>query len=358
MTTIDTDVITTATTQSQSPTPCELLGVAAEETRRLVLPAMRAAFAELDPQVALVCAYHEGWVDLDGNLCDGDSGKLLRPTLALATAKAVGGTAADAVPVGVSVEAVHAFSLLHDDIMDRDETRRHRATAWKAFGVPMAILAGDAMLGLSMSVLLDAPSDRAMRATKRITHDTQRLIAGQRADLTFEVRDDVTLADYTAMAIGKTGALISASCALGAELAGADAATVDMFAWCGDRLGLAFQIVDDLLGIWGDDRTTGKPVLNDLRARKKSYPVLCALNGSGPATRRLREIYLGSGQLPESDVAEAAHLIEEAGGRERARRAVANGALEVTEAFDRLGLPKREHDILLAIVGAMTDRVR
>lgn len=358
MTTADIDVITTVTAPPpRRPTPPsrELLRNASAAARDLVLPAMRVAFEELDPQVGLVCAYHEGWVDPEGNVCAGDRGKLLRPTLALAVAEAVGGTASAAVPAGVSVEAVHAFSLIHDDIMDRDETRRHRATAWKAFGVPMAILAGDALLGLSLSVLLDAPSDRAaVRATRRIAHDTQRLIAGQRADLAFEVRDDVTLDDYITMAIGKTGALISAACALGAELAGADAATVDLFARCGDRLGLAFQIVDDVLGIWGNPSTTGKPVFSDLRSRKKTYPVVSALNGSGPTARRLRELYLGTGPL---QVEVVAHLVEEAGGLEHARRAVARCVAEVTEALNRLTLPRRQHDTLLAIVDGMTDRV-
>lgn len=359
MTTTDIDVITTAVPPPRRPTSPlrELFGNASARARDLVLPAMRVAFEELDPRIGLVCAYHEGWVDPEGNVRDGDCGKLLRPTLALAVAEAVGGTATAAVPAAVSVETVHAFSLIHDDIMDGDETRRHRATAWKAFGVPMAILAGDALLGLSLSVLLDAPPDRALRAIRRIAHDTQRLIAGQRADLAFEVRDDVTLDDYITMATGKTGALISASCALGAELAGADAATVDVFARCGERLGLAFQIVDDMLGIWGNAGTTGKPVLSDLRSRKKTYPVVSALNGSGPAARRLRELYLGTGLLPEDDVVEAAHLVEEAGGRERAHRAVARCAAEVTEALDRVDLPRRQHDTLLAIVAGMTDRV-
>lgn len=356
MTTTDIDVITTAIPPPRRPTSPsrELLSAASAAARELVLPAMRAAIDELDPRVGLLCAYHQGWVDADGNVRDGDRGKLLRPTLALAVAEAVGGTATAAVPAGVSVEAVHAFSLIHDDIMDRDETRRHRATVWKAFGVPMAMLAGDALLGLSTSVLLDVPADRVVRVLRRITGDTQRLIAGQAADLAFEVRDDVTVDDYTAMAIGKTGALISASCALGAELAGADAATVEVFARCGDRLGLAFQIVDDVLGIWGDAGTTGKPVFSDLRSRKKSYPVLCALNGSGPAARRLRELYFGTEPLQLENVA---HLVEEAGGREHARRAVARCAVEVAVALRRLGLPRRQHDTLLAIVEGMTDRV-
>ena len=340
------------------PPDDELVRAASEVARALVLPAMRGALDELDPGVRLMCAYHEGWVDAEGNPVQGDGGKLLRPTLALAVARAVGGTSEDAVPAGVAVHMVHAFSLLHDDIIDNDEERRHRATVWKVFGRQNAILAGDALLSLSQSVLAATPRAHATRAVRRIVRDTQRLITGQQDDLDFETRNDVAIEEYLDMAVGKTGALFSSSCALGAELAGAADDIVEALAWCGERLGLAFQIADDVLGIWGDVKVTGKPVFSDLRSRKKTYPVLVALHAEGVGSRRLREIYLAPGQLPVELVAETAVLVEEAGGRDLSELAVTRLVTGVIDVLDGLGISDAGRATLAAIARAMTCRVR
>ncbi|WP_354644738.1 polyprenyl synthetase family protein [Kitasatospora camelliae] len=258
-----------------------------ERCRELVDPALRRTVHGLHRDVRDVAAYAFGWCDLDGTARAAGGGKGLRPALALLTAEAVGGRPEAAVPGAVAVELVHVFSLLHDDIMDGDEQRRHRETAWKAFGVGRALLAGDALLALALAALTEnvghLPPNAVTAATALLADTLVELVNGQAADAAFELRPwtgprAVTVHEYTGMAAGKTGALLGCAAGLGALLAGAPAPTVAAMTRMGRDLGTAFQAVDDLLGIWGDPAVTGKPVFNDLRRRKKTLPLIHALS--------------------------------------------------------------------------------
>jgi geranylgeranyl diphosphate synthase type I len=284
-------------------------------SRDLVTPALRTAVTSLPASMRRITGYHFGWWDADGRAATGDSGKALRPALVLLAAAAVGGAPETAVPAAAAVELVHNFSLLHDDVMDNDATRRHRPTAWRVFGVPAAILAGDALLTLAFDVLAASGHPAAQDAMRALSAAVQDLVDGQSADTTFERRADVDLAECVRMAEHKTGALIGRSCELGAVFG---AGTVDQIAGLrnfGDRLGLAFQLVDDLLGIWGDPAVTGKPVYSDLRNRKKSLPVVAALNSDTPAGAALALLYQKESPLSDDELARAADLVDQAGGR-------------------------------------------
>jgi geranylgeranyl diphosphate synthase, type I len=284
-------------------------------SRDLVTPALRAAVNSLPASMRRITGYHFGWWDADGKAATGDSGKALRPALVLLAATAVGGTPETAVPTAVAVELVHNFSLLHDDVMDNDTERRHRPTAWTVFGVPAAILAGDALLTLAFDVLAASGHPAAQDAMRALSAAVQDLVDGQSADTAFERRSDVDLAECIRMAEHKTGALIARSCELGAVFGGGTMAQVSGLRSFGDRLGLAFQLVDDLLGIWGDPSVTGKPVYSDLRNRKKSLPVVAALNSGTPAGASLATLYHNESPLSDDELAHAADLIEQAGGR-------------------------------------------
>ncbi|MFC4048822.1 polyprenyl synthetase family protein [Actinomadura syzygii] len=283
--------------------------------RALVDQAMRAAAERLDPSIRKVVAYHLGWTDEHGRPAAA-GGKALRPALALLSGRAAGTSYETALPGAVAVEFVHAFSLLHDDIMDGDRTRRHRPAAWTVFGPSAAILGGDALLALSEELLLDENTRGSHWAARALTAATQRLISGQSFDLGFEQRDDVTLDECLTMAADKTGALLACSCSIGAMLGEGPADLVTELTGFGSEMGLAFQLVDDLLGIWGSPDTTGKPVLSDLRARKKSLPVVFALNAGTPESARLAELYARPGTASEDDLRETARLVEAAGGRD------------------------------------------
>jgi Geranylgeranyl pyrophosphate synthase len=281
--------------------------------RSLVDPALRAAVEQLDdPLMRRIASYQLGWCDADGSPTDA-GGKAIRPTLAVLASEAVCGAAEPGVAGAVAVELVHNFSLLHDDIMDRDVERRHRPTGWVAFGEGQAILAGNAMLTAAVDVVA-RQSPHAESAVAALLDTVQHLISGQSADLALEQCADATLDDVLAMEGGKTAALIAGSLALGAIGAGADDAVVTRLAEAGRLLGLAFQLVDDVLGVVGDPSVTGKSASSDVRAGKRSAPIVAALTSGTDAAARLAEL-LRAGP-PESDeaVAEAVRLIVAAGG--------------------------------------------
>ena len=327
-----------------------------ERARALTAPALRTAVQRLTPSIARVAAYHLGWVDAAGQPVAGNGGKAIRPALAVLSAEAVGAEARQALPGAVAVELVHNFSLLHDDLMDGDEERRHRPTAWKTFGPAMAILAGDALLALAEDVLLEAPGETGAPAARHLTEATDRLITGQAEDLSFEGRLDVSVDECMAMTGNKTGALLACASSIGAVLAGAPEPEVAAMSDFGHHLGLAFQAVDDLLGIWGQPEVTGKPTWNDLRQRKKSVPVAVALGARTPSSERLLGLLGGDGPLGEEDLALAAKLVEEAGGRDWTQRE-AERQLELALArLEAVTMPAATRDDLVSLARFVTTR--
>ncbi len=219
------------------------------------------------------------------------------------------------MPAAVALELVHNFSLLHDDVIDGDAIRRHRPTAWSVFGLGAAILAGDALLTLAFDVLATSGHPAAEQGARMLSAATQNLNDGQSADIAFEERADVDLPEVLRMAEAKTGALLGCACALGALFGGGSAGQVEHLRGFGERLGLAFQFVDDLLGIWGDPAVTGKLICSDLRNRKKSLPVVAALTSGTRAGRELAALYHRDRQLSDTELMRAAELIDIAGGR-------------------------------------------
>ncbi|MEV0804868.1 polyprenyl synthetase family protein [Micromonospora sp. NPDC050200] len=318
-----------------------------------VEPAIRALLDRLDPGNRLVGGYQLGYWNADESPAD-CQGKGLRPALALLSARAAGATPEAGVPAAAAVELAHNFSLLHDDVMDGDTERRHRPTAWTVFGVGPAILAGDALIGLAYEALAEVPGGRP--AAQRLAVDVRALVAGQAADLSFERRDDVTLDECLRMAADKTGALLASSCALGAVLYGGPPGLIDGLSRFGRHLGLAFQLVDDLLGIWGAPQRTGKPVGSDLRARKRTVPVVLAVTGGDRAGRSLAELYRSPAPLTDDDVVRASALIEAAGARERTEQWAWQEAERARAELDALDLPDDVRGEFLDIATFITGR--
>ncbi|MEU4659859.1 polyprenyl synthetase family protein [Streptomyces sp. NPDC023723] len=285
-----------------------------------LLPALREAVRTLPAAERRVAAYHRGWCEADGapRAAVAGGGKAVRPALTLLSALAMGAAPAVAVPGAVAVELVHDFTLLHDDVIDGDALRRHRPAAWSLFGTPAAVLTGDALLVTALRALADVPPGQAAAAVQELVGTLLELVEGQSRDVAFEKAPEVTVADYLAMAAGKTGALMGCACALGGMLAGADPARVGGLREFGRGLGVAFQCADDILGIWGRSARSGKPVGADLAAGKKTLPVVAALAAPGPAAARLRDLYRAPRPLRAADIDLARHLIEEAGGRQAA----------------------------------------
>jgi geranylgeranyl diphosphate synthase type I len=289
-----------------------------QTARDLTGPAIAEAVNRLSPAVRTVAAYHLGLADANGQPAPpgGSAGKALRPALALLSARSAGASAERAAPAAVAVELVHNFSLLHDDIMDGDTERRHRPTAWTVFGVGPAILAGDALLALAQDILLETPP-YGVWAARCLSAAVQRLIAGQGSDLAFERRDDVQVEECLEMAGDKTAALMACACSIGVIYLGAPASLAMSLSGFGAHAGLAFQLTDDLLGIWGAPEVTGKPVGSDLRARKKSVPVVAALTSGTEAGSDLAALLAKPEPLTEDEVTRATALVEAAGGKKR-----------------------------------------
>lgn len=326
------------------------------QARDLVGPATEAAISRLTPGVRKVAAYHYGYADADGNPVRKGSGKGLRPALALLSARAAGATADRGVTPAIAVELVHNFSLLHDDIMDNDLERHHRPTAWTVFGVGAAILAGDALLALANDLLLEDNAPGAPWAARCLSTAVQRLIAGQSEDLAFEKRGNVTLDECVEMAGDKTAALMACACTIGAVHVGAPPELAMGLAEFGGHIGLAFQLTDDLLGIWGATEVTGKPVRADLRARKKSLPVVAALTGGAAEADELAEMLAREDELSEKDLAHAADLVVKAGGKDWAEKEASDRFAAAAESLDGIGIPGEVRDEFMAIAEFITAR--
>ncbi|MEU4443419.1 family 2 encapsulin nanocompartment cargo protein polyprenyl transferase [Actinosynnema sp. NPDC050801] len=325
-------------------------------SRAGVDPALRTAVDRLPDSMRTITGYHFGWWDEHGRPTGADAGKAIRPALALLGAQAVGGAVDAALPAAVAVELAHNFSLLHDDVMDGDTTRRHRPTAWHVFGVNPAVLAGDALLTLATDVLAGSGHPQAQQAIRVLSGAVQRLLDGQSADLAFEERADVRLAECVRMAECKTGALLGASCALGALFGDGRPEQVEHLRSFGERVGLAFQFVDDLLGIWGDPEVTGKPVYSDLQNRKKSLPVVAALTSDTPAGRELHPLYHAEHQLTPAELARAAELIEESGARAWAQGRADDLLVRAREHLRAAGPAERAAQELEAVARLATRR--
>jgi geranylgeranyl diphosphate synthase, type I len=328
------------------------------EATAAVMPAIEAALAELHPSLAIVARYHRGIADADGRpAAAGGSGKALRGTIAMLAAEAAGDASAGPA-AATAVELVHDFSLLHDDVMDGDRTRRGRPAAWVVFGAGQAVLAGDALIVLAARVLASCGKDRAAQAVDTLMDATAELIDGQARDLALEGAERATVDDTLRMCAGKTGALLGCSAGLGALLGGGSAAVVDALAGFGRHLGLAFQARDDILGIWGLEPVTGKPAYGDLRRRKRSLPVTYALagvDGTAPALRRELD---AAPDAPDADVEQLAQRLERAGGRAQTEELAAHELAAALELLDGAGIPPDVRARLESVARFVTERDR
>jgi len=296
--------------------------------------------------------YHLGWEDRRGRPQEARHGKLLRPLLCVASCEAVGGDAETALPLAAALELLHNFSLIHDDIEDRSPQRHGRDAVWRAWGVPQAVNAGDGMFALA-HVALDRLSgagvdaQRVLAATRLLDTASLRLCEGQYLDLAFEERLDVSCADYLAMVGGKTAALMAAAAGSGALVGEAPPGAVAAFERFGEKLGFAFQVRDDVLGIWGESKETGKPTGEDIRERKKSFPVVYTMEHAAGNGEELRRIY-SKDKLSEEDVATASALLERAGARERSQETASRYAADALRCLDGINLiPERRRELEL-----------
>ena len=255
--------------------------------------------------------YHMGWTGEGAG--PAATGKRIRPLMVLLCAASCGADWQSALPAAAAVELVHNFSLVHDDIQDNSEKRRGRPTSWVKVGTPMAINVGDALFVIANQAIIDLkenyPAEIVVRAAEILHNTCLELTRGQFLDMSYEERTDLSVDDYWPMVARKTAALLSACCHIGSLLGGADEAKQEAYRSYGQYLGLAFQVQDDILGIWGDEAITGKSAASDLVEGKNSLPVLAGLSTNGNFAERWRK-----GPIMFDEVEHVARLLSAEGG--------------------------------------------
>jgi len=298
--------------------------------------------------------YHLGWVDADFALVTANPGKLIRPTLLLLAYEASGahgfhgehnearGTSnhlARALPAAAALELTHNFTLIHDDIEDGDEERRHRATLWKLWGIPQAINTGDGLFALSRLALwgvLDqgVESSIAVRLGALLDRACLVIAEGQYLDISFEQRQAVSVVLYIDMIRRKTAELMACAAEMGALLSTSNEDTIARMRHFGEAIGIAFQVRDDLLGIWASSEESGKTRAGDIYRRKKSLPILHALEHAGDADRHaLRNIYTQNQTISESQVQEVLAIFARTETRSYCRAFLAEQCHQAHEAL-------------------------
>ncbi len=297
---------------------------------------------------------------LDGSGASG--GKRIRPLLGLLAYASIAGEHARALPGAAAVELGHNFSLVHDDIEDGDVERRHRPTLWTVAGVPQAINTGDTLFSLSRIALhrlsdLGFSDAKVLRLMRLFDETCLALCEGQYLDIAASVSNELMSVDgYFDMIGRKTAALIAASIEAGALLATDDEDVIARYRGFGWALGLAFQVNDDLLGIWGAERATGKEA-SDVAHRKQTLPVIYAHETAGPEDRaRLQALYAAPDRTPE-EVAEVVAILERTGARDYTReqaRRYRDEALAELDAAGVLGAAARTRleQIIVAVIDA------
>ena len=260
--------------------------------------------------LAVMIRYPLGWVDENNRPYSGVTGKRIRPVFLLLCNEAAGGDWHQALYAAAAVEFLHNFSLIHDDIQDNSTIRHNRPTVWKLWGQANAINAGDILFSLSFTALQKL-AETGIDPTNLVkiwdifNRTNLELTRGQHLDMQFENRQHVSVKEYISMISGKSAALLAACAQIGAQIATNDEVVSSRYAEFALNLGIAFQIRDDILGIWGDPDITGKSTATDIASRKKSLPVLYGLSKSN----ELVKIYQQN-SLSEEDIEKAVSLLE------------------------------------------------
>lgn len=335
------------------PSPGSVPDVIARH-REAIEAALGEALARDGSPLVDPARYVMGWQAADGTaLVPG--GKRIRPALTVVAATIFGGSVEDALPGAVAVELVHNFSLVHDEIQDQDDVRHGRPTAYTVWGPGQAINLGDFIYARAIRALTGGPGDvtRRMAALDVLLRAIEGMIGGQWRDISFEGREAVSVEEYLRMVEGKTGVLLGAALQMGAILGGAAAADGAIMGKWGVKLGLAFQAIDDYLGIWGDQSLTGKTTTGDIARKKKTLPLVHTLNDPDGGAL-IRRAFAADRQVEQYDAIVTA--LERTGGNRLCRELARKYANEADGLLDSMSLDPQARAELRAVADYFVDR--
>jgi geranylgeranyl diphosphate synthase type I len=335
-----------------------------------LLPLIEADLQEITrpPQQSLrpyygMMHYHLGWVDEELQPRRTNSGKRLRPLLCLLACRALGGNPLHALPAASALELIHNFSLVHDDIQDGSHIRRGRQAVWDIWGMPHGINVGDGLFVLARLALhrLEnhgvSPS-RRQAAALTLDRACLELCEGQYFDLAFEDQLEIDLDQYLWMIRHKTAALLAAAAQMGAIVATDDTEQLSRYYRFGESLGMAFQIQDDILGTWGDEKATGKSAATDIRDKKKTLLVVYTLDQTRDrrAAQRLTDLYAQPAPLDKSAIQVVQALFEEVGAHQYAEEAAEKHYRAALQSLKQTGIDNRAQSNLCELAASLLGR--
>lgn len=301
--------------------------------------------------------YCMGWSDAYGAPLETKKGKGIRPSLCLFTCDALGGDIEKALPAAVSLELIHNFSLIHDEIQDSDEIRHHRPTLWNVWGIPKALVAGNVMRVLADKSMSTMPSDHSKLLTVSssiVSEACLEMIEGQYMDISFEGGDGISVDQYMKMISHKTGALLRSSVHIGAVIGSKGGRVADIFREIGIKLGFMFQIRDDILGTWGETTSTGKPVGSDIRRKKNTLPIIHARE-TQPYQEEISELY-SLEFIEDHHVDRVLDILDATKAGHYCQGLVEDYALEVSKDIQNIGFSKNSREEFQALVSFLVDR--
>jgi len=305
--------------------------------------------------------YHLGWLDPDLKPAEQYKGKRFRPLLCLLTYNSMSHSFEKAIPAAAAIELIHNFTLIHDDIEDIDEMRRHRPTVWKLFGIAHGINAGDGMHVVSNLAALrlsekNVSSEKIVEIMEILNKAVLRLCEGQYLDMSFEASMNVKISSYIDMIEKKTAALIEASCCTGALLGTEDKKIIEHFENFGRNIGIAFQIADDIIGIWGKEEKTGKPEKSDIEKKKKSLPIIYAFgNSSQKEKKALFEIYKKE-EIGKKEKEKLTRILAKTNAREYCEKTARSYKERALLELKRTGIKNEAVNKIIELANFLADR--
>ena len=322
-------------------------------------PALKNTVSDNSSFIYDMLRYCMGWSDVKGEPCDMEKGKGIRPSLCLFTCDALGGDVEKAVPAAVSLELIHNFSLIHDEIQDFDEMRHHRPTLWTVWGVPKALVAGNVMRVLaerSMSCMEFTDAKLISQSSLILSEACLQMIEGQYMDISFEGGGRINVDQYMEMISRKTGALLRSSVHLGALLASRSDEVSNLFRRVGVALGFMFQIRDDILGTWGESEATGKPVGADIRRRKNTLPIIHAREAkSGLYDKEISKLY-SLASLSDDETLRVLEILDETEAMGYCQGLVEHYALQVNRYIESVGFSEKSNKDFKKLIDFLVTR--